>query len=155
MHLTFLCDFLWLHNWTFRYCSISIKHFHSSVASSLFQLVLKSTSASLDAGPCPMQGSSARSPDSLLFLQGVLSLLPKWRSAPPGWPGGSCAAPLGTLARASSRAATFRPFCTVGPRAPLHCGPTGLLDFLQTFIWSEVRSVFTRRRFWLQQDGAT
>ena len=28
-------------------------------------------------------------------------------------------------------------------------------DFLQTFVWSEVRAVFTRRRFWLQQDGAT
>ena len=53
MYLTFLCDFLWLHKWTFRYCSISFKHFHSSIASSLFQLVLKNTFASLDAGPCP------------------------------------------------------------------------------------------------------
>ena len=29
------------------------------------------------------------------------------------------------------------------------------LDFLQTFVWSEVRAVITRRHFWLQQDGAT
>ena len=29
------------------------------------------------------------------------------------------------------------------------------LNFLQTFVWSEVLTVIARRHFWLQQDGAT
>ena len=29
------------------------------------------------------------------------------------------------------------------------------LDCLQTFVWLKVRLVVTRRRCWLQQDGAT
>ena len=50
VHFTSLHDFLWLNNWTFPYCSISLKRFHSSMACSLFQLVLLITSATLDAG---------------------------------------------------------------------------------------------------------
>ena len=44
------------------------------MACSLFQLVLKRTSAILDAGLHPAQDASARSPD-LLLLQGILLLL--------------------------------------------------------------------------------
>ena len=29
------------------------------------------------------------------------------------------------------------------------------LDFLQTFVWSEVLAAFTRRSFWLQQNRTT
>ena len=57
-----------------RYLTYSLKHFHSSMACSLFQLVLKRTSAILDADLHPAHDGSARSPD-LLLLQGILLLL--------------------------------------------------------------------------------
>ena len=63
-----------LHNGTLRYLTLSLKHFHSSMVCSLFQLVLKITSAGLDAGPHPAQGAATCSPD-LLLLQGILVLL--------------------------------------------------------------------------------
>ena len=74
MYLTFLYDFLLLYYWTFRYLSFSFKHFYSSLACTVFQLALKSTSASLDTGPHPARDASSRSPE-LLLLQGILLLL--------------------------------------------------------------------------------
>ena len=46
------------------------------MAYSPFQIILKSTSASLDAGLRPAKNASERSPD-LLLVQGVISLLNK------------------------------------------------------------------------------
>ena len=46
-------------------------------------------------------------------------------------------------------------FCTSELGTLLPCGPEGSFDILQIVFWPEVRAVVIRRRFWLQQDGAT
>ena len=67
--------------------------------------------------------------------------------------GGSSAAPLGIPTKVNGPEATGHlalmtrgHYCTVSLEV--------YLDLLQTVVWPEVRVVVTRRRFWLQQDGA-
>ena len=146
MHLISLHDILWLINWAFPYCSISLKCFHFPIACILFQLALKITSASFDAVPSPTQDSSAGFPD-LLLIQGVLLLLQSGDQLPQSDRGmGSQPIPLGTPARVSSPAATGHSALLVRGH---HCSVNRevYLDFSQTFVWSELRAVITRRHF--------